>query len=317
MENKNIYLIIDPSPAFLRSKVQDIFQLWGFARTNVKELTEWSQIPSTPSLFGDLLMTHLDLTSKNSIKKFADLISQRKMQNFFSGNWFGNGVIITCLTSVGTKKIEKLVTASGGRVIKKEKSANRKKELLSLLNLSSSIKTAIDDFVGEDYDLMLSFVNAISKESKAKQKELSLVDAFSYFPPVPGSVPPWDYLNALINGSTTNSISLFERTLKNTVILIPLVFITKKMQSIYRIRMALAEGLTRDKEIAEAIGESPSWEITNNLKVAKRISILNAERIALISTELESDLKGGSNVNAKTEFIVAITKIGMLLGNQK
>lgn len=316
MGNTNVKLIIDPSDAFLRAKVQETFQEWGFKRTAVRELSEWQFIPKAPSLFGEKLMTHLNLTGKGDIKKFADLISLRKMQEAFSGDWYGNGLIITASTSVGVSKIEKLVTSSGGLVVKKEKSPARKKELLSGLNLSYEVRNAVDDYSGEDYDLMLSFVGAVSKLSKEEQGELTVQDAYSYFPPIPGSVLPWEFLNSLMNGNTTKSIDQFKRTIKNTHILVPLVFVTKKMQLLYRIRLSMEDGIRGDKNIATAMGEKPSWEITNLMRTARNIPIRNAELIAITSSKLESDLKGGSTTDGETEFIISLTKIGMLLGNQ-
>lgn len=243
-EKVKLCLIIDPSEAFLRSKTQEIFNEWGFKRTNVKEITEWQFIPKAPSLFGDLLMTHLDLTGKGTLKTFADLISQRKMQEAFKDDWYGNGVIITATTAQGTKKIEKLITDSGGFIVKKEKAGNRKKEMFSTLNLSQEVKSAVDSYVGEDYDLMLSFTNEVGKLTKEEQRKMTPELAFSYFPPVPGSVLPWDYLNALMNGKTSDSIDLFNRTLKNTHILVCLVFLTKKMQLMYRVKSAMNMGYT-------------------------------------------------------------------------
>lgn len=316
-KNNKVCLIIDPSEAFLRSKTQEIFTEWGFKRTNVKELNEWQFIPKAPSLFGDLLMTHLDLTGKGTLKAFADLISQRKMQESFKNDeWYGNGVIITATTAQGTKKIEKLVSDSGGFIIKKEKSGNRKREMFSTLNLSSEVKTAIDSYVGEDYDLMLSFTNEVGKLSKDEQRKMTPEMAFSYIPPTPGSVLPWDYINALMNGNTNESIQLFNRTLNNTHILVCLVFLTKKMQLMYRVKSAMILGFNSDKQIAEAIGEKASWELSSVVRVARRISIDKVEQIALITNKLESDIKGGSQVDPTSLFLVALTKIGILMGNR-
>lgn len=312
-----VCLIIDPSEAFLRSKTQEIFTEWGFKRTNVKELSEWQFLPKAPSLFGDLIMAHLDLTKKGTLKTFADLISQRKMQESFQGDWFGNGVIITATTAQGTKKLEKLVTDSGGFIIKKEKSGNRKKEMFSNLSVSQEVKSAVDFYVGEDYDLMISFANEVSKLPKDEQQRMTPELAFSYFPPIPGSVLPWEYLNALMNGKTGESITLFNRTLKNTHVLVCLVFITKKMQLMYRVKSAMELGINNDKQIAEAIGEKAGFELTSIARTARRVPIGRVEQIALITNKLESDIKGGSHVDPTDLFLVALTKIGVLMGNRQ
>lgn len=314
MPNK-LYLIIDPSDAFLRSKTQDIYTEWGFKRANVKELTEWQFIPTAPSMFGDRMMTHLDLTGKGDMKKFVDFFTDRKFMKNFEDKWWGNGTIITATTAQGAKKIENLVNKAGGVVIKKEKSNVRKRELLSSLSLRVDVKNAVTEFVGEDYDLMLSFVNEVSKLDKNEQKALTIEQAFSYFPPTPGSVLPWEYLNALIDGDTGKSVELFTRTVINTHVLVCLVFITKKMQLLYRVRVSMEDGLKTDKQIAAATGEKAGWELSNMVRLAKRVSLKNAERIAFLTNKLESDIKGGSQVNPNTLFLATLTQVGMLLGN--
>ena len=98
---------------------------------------------------------------------------------------------------------------------------------------------------------------------------------------------------------------------------VPLVFITKKMQLLYRLRLSMEDGIKGDKNIAIAMGEKPGWDITNLMKTARRLPLSNVENIAIISNRLESDLKGGSHADVETEFIIALTKIGMLLGNRQ
>lgn len=310
-----ICLIIDPSDAYLRTKTQDIYEEWGFTRSTVKQMTEWKFIPKNPSLFGELIMTHLDLTNKNDLKLFVESISQRKTLEAFTGEWYGNGTIITASKAVGTKKIEKLVTESGGVIYKNEKSDKRKKELFDELSITNEVRTAVNFHVGEDYELMLSFTNEVGKLTPEEQKAITVQDSLKYFPPVPGSVPPWDYLNALMNGNTQESLELFRRTILNTHVLVALVFLNKKMTMLYRVKMAQEQGLYGNS-IAAAIGESSSWELKSVTNVANRTTVNGAEHIAKIVAQLESDIKGGSAVDPNVLFEVAITKIGLLLGNR-
>lgn len=315
-EKPKVILIIDSSEAFLSTKVKEIYKSWGFTRETVTEKTQWQFVSSAPSLFGEVLMTHLDLTDKKNLKEFADFISERKNLEAFKGDWYGNGVIITATSPQGTKKIEKLVISSGGTVLKKEKSEKRKSEMFAQLKLNNEVKEAVDSYVGEDYDLMLSFFNEVNELPADQQRSITVERAFSYFPPIPGSVPPWNYLNELLNGHTNEAISLFERTIINTHILVTLVFLTKKMSLLYRVKMAQVDGARSANEVSNSIGERNGPEIWSITKVAQRVTPENAERIAKIVVKLESDLKGGSGVDPNTSFKVALSKIGLLLGNR-
>lgn len=312
-----LVLVIDSSEAFLRTKTEEYFVKWGFERSNVKELTEWQFIPRAASLFGDIMMTHLDLTKKDDLKSFVKEISDKKAKESFKDNWYGNGTIITTTTAVGTKKIETLVKDSGGTIIKKEKSNVRKKEIFSQLNLRQDVRSAVDAYVGEDYELMLSFTNEVAEMTPEEQKAITLDKVFSYFPPIPGSVPPWDFLNALMNGKTGEAIELFNRTIQHTHPLVCLLFLNKKMSLLYRIKLASQDGYNSNEAVAKAIGEKGGPELWSISKLTPKISVKSAEQIALIANQLESDIKGGSAVKPEVLFIEAITKIGILLGNTR
>ncbi len=309
----NLVLIIDSSVAFLRSKTKEIYQEWGFTRDRVKEKSEWQFTQSAPSLFGDTLMSHLDLTDKKNLKTFADLISQRKTMEAFTGEWYGNGLIITATNAQGTKKIENLVKKSGGRVIAKAKAKPRKTELLKTVSLSTQAKFAVDQFVGEDYELLLSFVDSVKELPVEKQRSLSPEEALTYFPPTPGSVLPWEFLTALTNGNTAQAISLFDRTIVNSHILVPMTLLNSKMQKLFRVKIAMAEGYTTPAQIAKATGEKAGFELTTLVSLARKVTPIGAERIAKIVTQLESDLKGGSQADGVDLFHIALTQIGSLI----
>ena len=317
MKNK-IALIIDSSEAYLRTKTEELFKEWGFVRSNVTEMDEWVQIQSSPSLFGELMMTHLVLTDKKDLKAFADLISSRQMKPIFDNeNWYGNGIIITATTPVGTKKIEKLIQQHNGQIFKKETSKKRKDQLFKELKLNSDVQQAVDSFVGEDYELMLSFYNEVEKMSIEDRKKMTLERAFSLFPPIPGSVPPWEYLNKLLQGSTSEAISLFRRTIINTHFLVALVFLSKKTSLLLRVAFAMEDGYNTNDRIAKETGDKNGpelWSITN---LARHTPNKNIIKINQIVAKLESDLKGGSAVIPEILFEEAIAKIGLLLGNRK
>lgn len=312
----NLIFIIDPNEAYLRNKTQEIYKSWGYERSEVKEMKTWEPVPKGTTLFGDKLMTHLDLSDAKDLKAFADTISHKSTKDIFTGDWYGNATIITAKKAQGSKKIENLVEKSGGQVQKGNKKTNRKADMLKELNLQTQVKSAISDYIGEDYDLMLSFYNEVSEMKKADQKKLTLDEAFSLIPPSPGSVLPWEYLNYLINGNTTKAISMFERTVEKTHCLVPLTFLTRKMSTLYRVRMAMEDGINSNSAIGKAIGETNTYEIKILMGVAKKLSIRDVELIALFTTELESDIKGGSKIDDNILFKTAIAKIGILLGNK-
>lgn len=312
----NICMIIDNSEAYLRTKSEEIFKEWGFDRNSVKEISNWKDTPASMSLFDERLMTILNLSNKNDLKSFSDLITNKKTKERFDNKqYWGNGLIIITTHATGIKKIEENIKKNNGSVFKKEKANKRKDELLSELSIPVDTKKFVANYAGEDYDLLLSFYNEINKLPKNEQKNISIEKAYSFFPPILGSVLPWEFLNELMNGHTGESINTFRRTIKNTHILVPMVFLQKKMALLLRYRYAMIDKIPNNK-IAEAIGEKNGPEIWSISKVAQRITPATAEQIALITTKLESDLKGGSSVDSNQQFISTLAQIGLLLNNK-
>lgn len=188
--------------------------------------------------------------------------------------------------------------------------------MLRELNLNSEVKSSISNYIGEDYDLMLAFYNEVREMKKEDQKKLKLDEAFSLIPPSPGSVLPWEYLNYLIEGNTTESISMFERTVEKTHCLVPLTFLNRKMSTLYRVRMAMEDGYNTPSSIQKALGEKNIYEIKSLVPIAKRLSIKDVELIGEFTSQLESGIKGGSKIEDNILFRTTLVKIGILLGNK-
>lgn len=312
----NLCLIIDSEPSFLRSKVETVYKEWGFPRQNVKEQTFWDGPQRGFSLFGGKMMIHLNLEDKNDMKSFVNIITDRKTKVLFDDkNWFGNGVIITCSTAQGAKKIQDLVTKSGGTFLKKEDTKTRKAELLNGLNLVPESRKLVDYFVGEDYTLLLSFVNEMKKKTKEEQAKVTPDKVLTYFPPTPGSILPWEFMNPLMDGNTAKALSEFERTIKNTHVLVPMLFLQRQMSLLLRISIARLDIPNNPKALATAIGEKPYggfWPVYN---VARRTKVVNVERAAIRVVKLENSIKGNSHVDPNQEFRATIAELGMLLNH--
>ena len=315
MKNK-VCLIIDSSEAFLRTKTQEIYESWGFKREHIREITQWTMPAQGQSLFGSIDMTVLNLTNKNDLKQFVALFSDKNTKKLFdTPAWIGYGLIITSSTAVGTKKIENLIKKYSGVVIKKEKSQARKNELLNSLSVSTSVKNAVNQYVGEDYDLMLSFVNSVSKLPVKEQKGITLEQAFGYFPPTPGSVPPWDFITPLLAGDTVKTVKLFKRTVKNTHVLVCMTFLRRNIELAYKLCLARLDGYSNDSQIATAIDEKNGPAVWNASKLARKLNPNKANKILMIMNETDNALKGGSSINPNSVFEFSLLRICSIINS--
>jgi DNA polymerase III delta subunit len=305
----NLSLIIEESPSVVRDELTTLTRKLGYVSEQIKEMYEWdsgSQYLST-SLFGDRYFIFLDLTNKDNMKSFVKQIEANP--NKFKGSWFGDGLFIAVSTAQGAKKIEDLVTKSGGKIRKKMKPETVRDEMLKKVEIQPTIKDALRDFVGDDYEMLISFVNDTKKLTKEEQLKLSLEQVLIALPQKPGAIKPWNFLTPMLIGDITNSISTYERTVVNTHILVLMLFARQRLELMYRVKLAQDEGLWKSSEIASSLGikDGPSlWEIT---KAAKRLSVQTCEWLAKYTITTENSLKGGKNIDPKAQFQVFLSAV--------
>ena len=310
MSDKLVFIMSD-SEAYLRDEAIRLYTSWGFTSSNVKQVEKWdpSLVRNSLSLFGDVSMVHLDLSDKARLKEFVEFISDKKEKHNFEGdNWFGPGLIITSIHAQGSKKVENLVTKSGGKVYKKAKPAEMRKVLLNRINLSKETRAFAETYVGEDYQMLISVINQLEKMSKERQLALTPEELIVSLPTKPGSVPPWDFVNPMLAGDAKKSIDLFERAMTGSHILVAMVLARKKLQMVYRLKVLQMDGVRNANEQAKILGENSSWAIRDASNTASKISLGTSQYLAKLALVTEADLKGHSSADPHlifTNFIAA------------
>lgn len=310
---KKLLFIMDDSEAYLRNEVLRVYKEWGFKSSNVKYVEEWNNAlgRSSLSLFGDISMVHLDLSDKKYLKIFAEMISDKKEKdNFSSDNWFGPALVITSTHAQGSKKIENLVTSSGGKVIKKAKPAEMKSLLLNRIKLNKETENFVDSYVGDDYQMLIGIVNQIEKLSDKEQNSMTPEEMIVRLPSRPGSVPPWEFINPMLDGNAKEAIDLYSRCIENSHILVTMQLARTKLQMLYRLKLLLMSGIWDSKKQAEVLKQKNGPNIWLTSNVAKKLNVETAEYLAKLALVTEADLKGYSNADPNTifkNFIVTTT----------
>lgn len=301
---EKIIFIMDDSEAFLRNEVLRISSDWGFIKSNVKSTEVWNAAmgKKAVSLFGEKNITHLDLSDANKLKNFVSLMSDKNTKSMFEGKWFGEGLIITSTIARGTKKIEDLVKSSKGEVIKKAKPKEIKKNILNRLSVSKDVSDFLDAYAGDDYQLIIGVVNQIEDMEEKRQKALSIEEVIVRLPGKPGSLPPWEFVNPMLEGNTKEAIELYERSVEGSHVLVTAKLAKSKLQLLYRLKMLQENGVSDSKSQAELLGERNGPNIWLTAKVAQKIDKSTAEFLAKLSVRMEADLKGHSNVKPDILF---------------
>lgn len=318
--DKKIMFIMSDSEAYLRDEVLRISKDWNFTISNVKTVEEWDPTLArgAVSLFGDISMVHLDLSDKNKLKKFVDLISDKKNKSQFENeNWFGHGLIITSIHAQGTKKIENLVTKTGGKVVKKAKPEEMKKKLLARIHISKDLKDFLNNYAGEDYQILISIVNQLENMDKKEQLSMTIDDLIVRLPSKPGAVLPWEFINYMLEGNANEAISLYQRSMEGSHVLVTMQLARKKLQMLYRLKLLDMSDIWNSKEQAAILGERNGPNIWNTAKVAKKISLPTAEYLAKLALETEANLKGYSSANSNLIFTNFIAMVCLSINYDK
>ncbi len=314
----NLLFVMSDSEAHLRDEVIRQREKWGFKSSNVKTTETWNPALTrgSVSLFGEPTLIHLDLSDKNRLKSFVEMIDDKKSK-YFEDHWFGQGVIITSTHAQGTKKIENLIKKSGGKVIKKAKPAEMVKILLNRVNLSKESKDFLKDYAGENYEILFSIVNQIEKMDKSEQQNTTIEDLIIRLPSKPGAVPPWEFINPMLEGDAKKAIKLYERAIEGSHILVTMTFAKSNLQLLYRLKVLQSVGIWKSNEQAETIGERNGPKIWNAANVAKKVDIKTAEYLAKLALATEANLKGHSSANPDIIFKNFIAAVCIAIDKNK
>lgn len=309
---KKLLFIMNDSEAFLRDEVIRTYEKWGFKSSNVKNVETWNPALSrgSLSLFGESSMVHLDLTDKKYLKEFADLISGKTTKQLFEDDWFSPGLIITTIHAQGAKKIESLITKSGGEIIKKAKPEEMKKLLLDRVSLNTETHKFVSTYAGDNYQMLIGIVNQLEKMNKEEQSSLTIDEMITKLPTNPGSVPPWEFINPMLEGNAESAIDLYTRGIENSHILVTMQLARTKLQLLYRLKLLSMANVWNSKEQAAILGERNGPNIWITANVAKKVSIQTAEYLAKLALTTEANLKGHSNADPNlifVNFIAAVT----------
>lgn len=290
-------LFIDDSEIYLQKLLQDEYTLWGYTQENLNKTTEWKNGLAGMNTFFQEYFIHLDLSDKNDLKNFVELIDKRKKNNLFVDEWWGNGVIITTTHQQGSSKIVKLVKEFNGKVIEKQKSNVNKTNILSTLNLSKDLTSFVSEYAGYNYDILLILQNNLSKLTDKEIEELTIEKLYTFLSPKQGSIPPWEFVDSLLQGRIEESFEKLKRTHINTHYLVTLTFLKSKFNLLYSYTFLNSINVKSDDEKATILGLKSKFVFLSFKKMRNKLDLSTIEMICKLIYKAEEDLKGNIRIN--------------------
>lgn len=308
MGSNKIAVILDESKIFLDKKTGEIIEKWGLDKKSCRTLKEWTKDSGRMISMFDEPFVRLDLCEDVDLKNFVQLITNREKNNFFNEkDWYGKALIITVDKQKGTKKIVDLVNEFNGIVIQKKTTEEHKKELINELKLSNDLKEIVSDYIGENYEEIYSVIDSIN--SIKDKNTITIDNIYTFLPSKPGSVPPWNYVNALYGRDVGLAHRELDRVLQNTHPLIILKLLKNSINNLYLYLYARQEGYYGIKNIANALKLSNQYVLINASKTRNDLKIEVAEYLLEEICYLEYLIKNGTVIDINELLHVYTSRI--------
>lgn len=304
---EKLALVINESLSYLDKEVERVIEEFSFKRSDMNISTEFKDIPKN-GMFGSPFLV-LDLTEKNDLKRFVELIDKNK--KIFKNHFWGNGLIIKTIHNQGTSKIQKLVEKNNGIIISKQKPNEVINDFLKKYTLRKTVENFLKDFVREETEILLSLEQSLKELSTSQLKELSEQDILNFLPHKQGSIPPWDFVERLFDSSIEKTLETFDRTYEHYYPLVLLTILKNKMNLFYHYSILQTLSIS-NSEKSKILKVNPySFQTFSKLK--KKPSIESIIKICYLVYSAEEDFKSGLKFAQKEYFENLLIRIKLLL----
>lgn len=313
--SKNLIFVVDSNIPYLDSVVSDYTKKWGYDVSSRIDTSVWSDsLVNQNNLFGTKNIVHLNLRDSKDLKVFSEDIKKNPQE--FTGDWFGNGLIITAKDARSIKKIEDVISNCNGIVVKKRKPKEVVADLLKDLSVSNNIKTELTNFAGDEYDLILGVVKYLKNLPVEEQKNISLEQVLLRIPFPPGQVPPWEFVNPLFEGNLKSAIDKLERSMTKTHALLPLSMLSKEIDKLYKY-VILNTLKVKDTDKLKPMGLNNQYGLISVKKIKTKLSIETVEYLVNLVHLADSDYKNGRVYNSNVYMRSLLTKISYAIRANK
>lgn len=313
-----IALIIDKSRVYIDLQKELIMAEWELETKDTKRMSSLLEA-GTPTLFGESPAGIIHLEDIEQVKRFVDDMTAKVKSGKMEAS-AGRGLIVyTSVPRNSTRKLEKLFTDLDGKVViskvdsKSTMSAGAR--LIADMGFSREVREYMLNYVGQDYETLIPIVRSFSDLSKTEQRQISLAEIYIRLPQAPGSVPPWEIEQHLLEGRTTEMIRVFRRVHQNSDLLVVLAILRNKFQLAYRAGMLAQSGIAQSR-IAEILDVKDGYPLKLAIQNAKNFGTVKLQAAVELLAHLETSVKGGSATDSAVEMEVKLIELQSILRNR-
>ena len=309
---QKLFLLINPNESFLEDKVVEILDNnFNTTLSKCRKIDTWNVgISKENNLFLEPEVIVLNLTDKNKLKQFTELVDNKKVTEFNDNSWIGAGVIIYTTHTQGAKKIETLCKKYNGNIQLKQTSQEHKLAILNELGFTQQQKDFLSNYVGEDFTLLLNIKKGVKNKTVEEIQDLSLYDLYLFLPQKPGSVPPWEVVELVLQCKKSEAIKRLTRVLEHTHPLVIMVFLKQKIDLLYKVTTLRLTGISDKDSIVRILNLKNAYSLISINKMMRKPNYETTEYLLKLVAISEQELKGSQNIkDLNTYMEILLMKI--------
>lgn len=247
-------------------RASDMLDEWGFPFRN-RVVTSSIHGRARNGLLGPERATLLSIEGKDDSAKKA-LRETVDMLGSAPDETIGNGLVIMLQLPESLKVMKELISMvkklHGEYIVPKKNKQGEVQDIITQVHLNPAVRDALLEYVGQSYDNLLPFVNALKAMPESEQRAMTLEDVMIRMPHKPGEIPLFgsgygrnrvkgitDYI---MDRSKPLALAKLQRLLDSgTSPILILAAIKSKIIPMYRLRLLLDAG-TSPSRASEALG---------------------------------------------------------------
>lgn len=285
-------LIINKNPEIIQLKVNEILDKEKINTTQLTKQTKFSPIVTKGLFSTERQAIWLNLEEKKDLDDFKKYVKDNK--DILESQ---DLLIITTIHLQGSSHLVKLVEKLDGEVIKDK--VNDVIELLKPYPLSKYNLDNLKLYIGESAEKAVPLINTLEKMSDEEIRKISYEELLIALPSKPGTVPPFQYTDAVFKGDLKEASFELDRILENSDPILCMVFLHNKIETINRANLLYLSGIKNYKDIAKELGCHP-YIIKLIMRFMGKEKVI--ERLIKVYTVLENEMKGESKLRKRNNL---------------
>lgn len=316
MTTKTPVLIVDHSAAYVGFCADLVVADWGGADHHLVTVADLPLV-GMDTFFSAAPSVRIMVSCAEDIKAVVGWMSSA------SAETLSCGVIVGCTASrTFTRKLENLFASRSW--VSKVSDPKKKRRgavtplsvMLDTVHVSPALRRFLVDYAAEDYDLLIPAVRNIAVLPPKAQAGLTVSDMEMRLPCLPGAVPPWAVLDAVLAGDVGTLASAYQRVCAHGSPLVVIAVVRNRLVTAWRaavLRKVYPQVSWTHERVAATLGVPDSFPLRKACEDARRFPVRALRGAVERMTEVERLVKGGSRADPVSVTLLGLVSVSEML----